>query len=165
MTKVNKHTKVANNKVISIAYILTLTNGEEIDRTAENDPLVYLHGHDNIIPGLESALSGRKVGEKLTLTVNAVNGYGERDLADIDELERSLFPDDLLLEVGMALELRDPETDEVIDAIITEVKDESVVLDYNHPLAGEDLNFDVEIISIRAATDEELEHGQAYMAE
>jgi len=154
--------KITKNVVVSLNYKLWLDeNDEMIEESDAGDPLMYLHGHDNIIPGLESALDGRAQGETLTVIVEPEEGYGEYEEDDVDEIPLADLPDELEPELGMLLEVVDDD-DNVFVAEIVEITDEVAVLDFNHPLAGERLRFEVEVIDLRDPTPEELEHGHVH---
>lgn len=155
---------VGDGMVISLAYTLRLGDGEEIDAAGAGDPLEYLHGAGNIIPGLERELSGMSVGEAKRVKVLAKDAYGEMDPDAYEEVPLDFFPEDLDLEEGMSLSLFDQSTGEHIDAYLAELSDEGAVLDLNHPLAGEDLDFEVTVVGIRPATSDELAHGHAHGA-
>ena len=161
----NSSLQVSNNMVISLNYALTLNSGEEIDRSEPNNPLIYLHGHANIIPGLESALVQHKVGDKKKVSIEAEEAYGTYDEDGFFSIDRALFPEDFELEIGMLLHLKDDESNEEIEAFVHEISDDEIVLDKNHPLAGETLHFEVEIVDIRPATAVEIEHGHAHLLE
>jgi FKBP-type peptidyl-prolyl cis-trans isomerase SlyD len=147
--------------VVEIHYTLTNDQKEVLDSSRGSTPLPYLHGHGNIVPGLERALLGKAIGDKLTVTVSASDGYGEYDARLKKELPRSAFPKDSPVEVGAMFEASGPEGDTIVIRIV-ELNAETVHVDGNHPLAGQALNFDVEIVSIRPATKSELEHGHAH---
>jgi len=153
---------VGEGLVVSLAYRLRLDDGEEIDAAAAGDPLVYLHGAGNIIPGLESALDGMKVGESKSVTVSPEDGYGGVDPDAFELMPYEMFPNDMELEEGMGLRLVDNSSGQQVQAYISELRDEGVLLDLNHPLAGETLHFDVEVVGLRAATAEEAAHGHAH---
>ncbi len=152
--------RVGDGQVISIAYRLQV-DGEEIDASQDNAPLEYLHGFGNIIPGLEREMEGLAVGDSKHVTVSPEDGYGERDEDAFVDVPRSEFPSNLKLEEGTALRL-EGEHGEPIFARIDRVDAEQVRLDFNHPLAGKELHFDVTIVGVRPATDEELEHGHPH---
>lgn len=152
---------VKNGLVVSIHYTLKLDDGEIVDESLADEPLVYLHGADNIIPGLENALTGLSVGDKKAVTVSPDDGYGEYEEDAVESVPRNQFPDDVELEEGLVLAIRD-DSGEVYEAVVAEFDDNEVVLDFNHPLAGENLHFDVEIVEIREATPEELDHGHPH---
>jgi len=152
---------VTDGLVVSLEYTLRLDDGEVID-ASEGEPLEFLQGHNQIIPGLERALAGMKVGESKEVIVAAVDAYGEDDEEAFQRVERDIFPPDMELEEGMQLRMREAQSGEPVDVIIAEVDDESVLLDFNHPLAGEELHFQVKVVGLRPATAEELAHGHAH---
>lgn len=154
-------TTVKNGVVVGIEYAVRLSDGTMVDQAGAGDPLEYLHGADNLIPGLEKALTGMAIGEKKHVVIPPGEAYGEYNEDDIEEVERSLFPPNLDLEVGAVLSLRDG-AGNVFEAQVIELHDDSVTLDFNHPLAGEELHFDVTVVSLRDATPEELAHGHAH---
>lgn len=159
----NNHThpsQVAKDLVVSLAYSLKVA-GEVVDEANSSDPLFYLHGHKNIVPGLEKALAGMKVGESKTVVVKPKEGYGDYNEDDVEIVPRTEFPDDIPLETGVEILIEDEEGDEV-SATIVEVTADKVKLDFNHPLAGKELHFEVTVLELRAATEEELEHGHAH---
>jgi FKBP-type peptidyl-prolyl cis-trans isomerase SlyD len=153
---------IANNCVASFHYVLTDSSGQTLDSSEGHEPLSYLHGAGNIIPGLESALLGKSVGDKLTVAVPAAQAYGLRDDGLIQVLPSSMFSGIDQIEVGMEFHA---ETEHGMQTVtVTKVEGDEVTIDGNHPLAGVDLNFDVEITDVRNATEEELHHGHAHGA-
>mgnify|MGYP002624847951 CR=1 FL=1 len=154
--------KVKDGVVVSLDYTLRLDDGEIVDSSANNEPLEYLHGYGQIIPGLEKALVGLTAGDSKKVVVPAAEAYGEVNMEAFEIVPRSMFPDDMELEEGLALKLRDAETNQPFNAAIAEVRENEVMLDFNHPLAGETLHFEVTIPALRAATEEELAHGHAH---
>lgn len=152
--------KVANDKVVSIHYTLTNSEGNVLDTSEGRDPLAYIQGKQNIIPGLENALSGKEVGEKINVTIPPSEAYGERSLELIQEIPREAFGEVEELQPGMQFQMQSPNGPVIIT--VTNVGDENVVVDGNHPLAGQALTFDVEILEIRDATEEELSHGHVH---
>lgn len=154
--------QVANGMVVSIDYVLTLDDGDEIDRSAKKDPLLYLHGAQNIIPGLERAMTGLAIGDQKRVMVKPADGYGEYDPKNKQIVSRNDFPKGLKLEEGVQVELYDEDTDEEVPAVIDAVLSDKVVLDFNHPLAGEKLFFTVKVVDIRHATSEEIAHGHVH---
>lgn len=156
---------VADGLVVSLAYSLRLDDGEEIDSAASDDPLVYLHGAQNIIPGLEQALTGLKVGDARSVSVKPVDGYGDVDPDAFELVPYDAFPADVDLEEGMGLRMVDSSTGQQMDAYISELRDDGALLDMNHPLAGETLHFNVEIVGLRRATSDEIAHGHAHTAD
>lgn len=157
--------KVKDGVVVTLEYVLRLDDGDVIDSSEEDGPLEYLHGYGQIIPGLEKALVGLGVGDRKTVVVPPDEAYGDVDMEAFEIVPRSMFPDDIELEEGLELSLRDVETDEPFDATIAEIRETEVMLDFNHPLAGETLHFEVHIPAIREATAEELAHGHAHGAD
>jgi FKBP-type peptidyl-prolyl cis-trans isomerase SlyD len=153
---------VDDNLVVTLDYQLKLEDGEEIDRSDSGDPFQFLQGHGQIIPGLEKELYGMQVGEEKQVTVAPADGYGEIDPSNRDSVPRNIFPADMELEKGQQLQLRDQNSGQIYQATVTEIKDEDVDLDFNHPLAGETLIFQVKIADLRSATSEELEHGHVH---
>lgn len=157
-----KNITVADDLVVSLDYLLKLEDGEEIDRSDSDDPLQFLQGHGQIIPGLEKELYGMQIGEEKKVMVAPADGYGEFDPSNLDTVPRNIFPTDMALEKGQQLQLRDQNSGQVYQATVSEIKDEDVVLDFNHPLAGETLIFQVKIADLRSATSEELSHGHVH---
>lgn len=153
---------ITNNCVASFHYTLTDGTGKVLDSSEGQEPLSYLHGAGNIIPGLEKALLGKSVGDKLNVAVAAAEAYGERDDSMVQELPSSMFSGVDKIDVGMEFHA---ETEHGLQVVtVTAVENDVVTIDGNHPLAGVDLNFDVEVTDIRAATEEELTHGHAHGA-
>ncbi len=155
---------VSAGQVVTFAYTLRLDDGEEIDAAGSDDPLVYLHGAGNIIPGLEQALEGLNVGDAKSVRVKAADAYGDMDPDAYEEVSLDFFPAEMEVEEGMSIDLFDESTGETIEAYVSELTEDSAILDMNHPLAGEDLNFDVTIVGVRPATSDELAHGHAHDA-
>ena len=153
--------EIANDKVVAIHYTLTNAAGDTLDSSVERgEPLAYLHGHGNIIPGLENALLGKTAGEKLDVQVQPEDGYGERHEQLIQQVPRTAFEGVDHLEPGMQFQA---DTGAGVRLFtITQVADEEVTIDGNHPLAGEVLTFAVEITEVREASAEELEHGHVH---
>jgi FKBP-type peptidyl-prolyl cis-trans isomerase SlyD len=153
---------VADDLVVRLDYTLTLSSGEVYDSSAESGPLEYLQGHGQLIPGLEEALYDMAVGEEKDVVVTPDVAYGEYDPEAIQEIPRDIFPAEMELEAGMSIDLYDEDADEELEATIEEVDEETVLVNFNHPLAGETLNFHVRIAGLREATPEELDHGHAH---
>lgn len=152
--------QIEENKVVTINYTLTDENGTVIDESKDSN-FAYLHGHQNIIPGLEKALAGKKAEDNVQVTVEPADGYGERDDAQIQAVPRNMFPGDVEIQAGMNFHAETPEGMPVMVTVV-EVSDDTVTVDGNHPLAGQRLNFDVEIVSVRDAEQVELEHGHVH---
>ena len=151
---------IANDTIVLLDYRLTLGDGEIVDESGDQ-PLVFLQGHGQIIPGLERELLGMAVDDEKDVVVAPADAYGEYSDDEFEVMPRTAFPADLELEIGQALHLRDQNSGQAYQAIVSELKEKEVVLDFNHPLAGEPLHFWVKVAGLRAATAEELEHGFA----
>lgn len=147
--------------VVSIHYTLKDTKGKQLESSKGEEPLVYLHGHDQIISGLEKAVNGKSKGDKVSVTVQPKDGYGDYNEDMVTTLEKSQFRDQKELKVGNIFQFVD-ESGEAVVVRIKEVKGNSVIVDGNHPFAGQTLNFDVEVVGVRKATKEEIEHGHAH---
>jgi FKBP-type peptidyl-prolyl cis-trans isomerase SlyD len=153
---------IAEDVVVSMQYRLSLDDGSLVEESTADEPLVYLHGHQNIIVGLEQALQGMAVGDHKEIVVEPAEAYGEYDEDDMEQVNHADMPPGFEPEVGMLLEVHDEEADEDFVAIVKEVNDEGMLLDFNHPLAGQRLHFDITIQSLREATEEELDHGHVH---
>ncbi|WP_038247122.1 FKBP-type peptidyl-prolyl cis-trans isomerase [Ghiorsea bivora] len=151
---------IAANKAVEIHYTLTNDKGETVDSSRGEAPLPYIHGMENLVPGLEKELEGKKVGDVIKTSVAPAEGYGERNPELTQAVPRDVFQFDGDIEVGMRFEAEAEHGVELVTVVA--VDDKVVTIDANHPLAGETLNFDVEILSIRDATSEELEHGHVH---
>ena len=152
---------VIDDLVVSLDYTLHLDDGEVIDTSKGQEPLEILQGRGQIIPGLEQAIYGMAVGDEKDVVVAPADGYGEDDPDAFELVDRDVFPPDLNLNPGMGLRMRDG-SGQALVAYVAEVRPEGVVLDFNHPLAGETLHFRVKIAGLRSATSEELAHGHAH---
>lgn len=150
--------KVSENKVVLFHYALVNSAGEVLDGSRGGNPLPYLHGHKNIVPGLEAAMDSREVGDKFEVVVPPEQGYGERDEAKVQVIDRQAFADFTELEEGMVCQMED-DNGELQLVGITKIEGEDVTVDANHPFAGIELKFDVEIMEVRDATAEELSAG------
>ena len=153
---------ISRDQVVSIHYTLTDDAGEVIDRSSAGEPFAYLHGHGNLIPGLESELTGRKAGERLVVKVSPADGYGEYDEKLVQQVPRRTLKGVAQVKPGMRLQTHGAEGPRMLT--VTHVAGDLVTLDGNHPLAGKTLNFEVEIAAVRAATAEELAHGHVHGA-
>lgn len=152
---------IQNDSVVTIDYTLKNDAGEVLDSSQGAGPLHYLHGHENIVPGLERALSGKSVGDVLDVVVSPEEGYGTRDPERVVNIEREKLPPDLEPEVGMMLAMQTPDGHS-IPVQVTAVSGRDVTMDANHELAGQTLHFHVEVRSVREATGEELSHGHVH---
>jgi len=153
--------KIQNNSAVSFHYTLTDDDGIRIDSSEGQEPLGYLHGAGNIIPGLEKALEGKTTGDSLTVAVTAAEGYGEVQKELIQEVPKEAFQGIDTIEVGMQFEAQTGQGGTVPVTVI-DVTDDLVTVDGNHPLAGKNLNFDVSIEDVREATEEQLARGHLH---
>jgi FKBP-type peptidyl-prolyl cis-trans isomerase SlyD len=152
---------ITKDRVVSIDYTLTDKDDQFIDSTSGAQPLDYLHGYQNIIPGLEQALEGRFEGDNFKVNIPAAEAYGERDEGLVMALPRENFGDTETIEEGMRFEASTPDGSSHV-VTVTRVEGDSITIDGNHPLAGRDLNFDVTVTAIRDANAEELAHGHPH---
>jgi FKBP-type peptidyl-prolyl cis-trans isomerase SlyD len=152
--------QVQKNKVVAIDYKLTGTDGKTIDSSENQGPLYYIQGIGNLIPGLESALEGKKAGDSLKVKIDAKDGYGERNESLCQAVPRAQFESTEGLEIGMQFEV-ETEQGEIVVAV-TKIEGDTVTVDGNHPLAGMELHFDVTVKEIRDASAEELAHGHVH---
>ena len=149
------------NKVVRIDYTLKNDQGAVLDSSEGNEPLSFMYGNGQIIPGLEAELAGKAAGDRFSVSLEPKDGYGEYDESMIFEVPRTKFQDDTQLEEGMQVQGQSGEG-RVQVFTITSVGDENVTLDANHPLAGHTLHFDIAVVDVRDATPEELDHGHAH---
>src|SRR4051794_16075670 len=152
--------KITDGLVVSLNYVLTV-DGETLAQTDADDPMEYLHGAEEILPGLERALDGKQVGDKFSVTLQPEDAYGDYDEDDVEEIDRADIPNVDELEVGMVVEVED-EDGYAYMAQVREIGAKVVTLDFNPPLAGKTLTYDVEVVGLREATAEELEHGHSH---
>ena len=155
--------QIENNKVATLHYILKDNEGNILDQS-DDGSFVYLHGALNIIPGLENALTGKAAGEELNVKVSPEDAYGVRTEEHIQEVPKEMFEEGADIQVGMQFHAQGP-NGEMLVVTVSDVKDDTIIVDGNHPLAGMELNFDVKIVEVRDATDEEMEHGHVHSAE
>jgi FKBP-type peptidyl-prolyl cis-trans isomerase SlyD len=153
--------KVADGMVVSLDYTLRLDDGQVIDSSDGREALQFLQGRGQIIPGLEQALYGMGVGEEKDVEVAPGDGYGETDPDAYQMVPHDIFPADMELSEGMGLRMRD-EAGQPLEAYVADVSADGVLLDFNHPLAGETLYFHVKIAGLRSGTREELDHGHVH---
>lgn len=151
---------VQENVVVSMEYTLRVDN-EEIDSSKGQDPLEFLVGHGNIISGLEREMIGMKVGDSKNVVIQPADAYGEFDEEAFMEVPRDAFPQDIPVEEGAELTVRD-DAGQSRYARIDAIDGDNVTLNFNHPLAGDELQFDVRVVGLRAPTSEELEHGHVH---
>lgn len=152
---------IAQNKVVTIHYeVRDVATNELIDSSENAAPMVYLHGHQNIIPGLEKALDGQQAGSELEVTVEAVDAYGEYSAERVQQVPIEAFEGVEELEPGMAFTAQTEHGP--VSIIVTEVDDTTATVDGNHPLAGKSLHFKVKVAEVRDASEEELDHGHVH---
>ena len=152
---------IANNKVVTLDFTVKNADTNEVIETSEGgEPLLYLHGFNNLVPGLEKALAGKNVGEAFDVAVNAEEGYGVRDDSMIQQVPMKAFEGAEKVEVGMAFTADGPEGQVVVE--VTNIENDIVTIDANHPLASVNLAFSGAIKDIRDASQEELEHGHVH---
>lgn len=153
--------QVAKNTVVTIDYTLTDPQGKVIDSSEGKQPLPYLHGAGNIIPGLESKLEGKSAGDNLKVVVDPQDGYGVRDEGMVQVVPAQAFQGAGQVQPGMQFRAQGPQGQTQV-VTVTKVEGDQVTVDGNHPLAGVTLTFDVTIRTVRPATPEELEHGHVH---
>lgn len=151
---------VEANKVVVIDYTLRNDAGEILDQSTPDAPLAYLHGHNNLIPGLENALVGKGQGEQVDASIPPEEAYGEYDASLVQTLPRAMFQGVDTVEPGMQFQAQMGEGVQIVT--VKEADDENVTIDANHVLAGETLHFDVTVREVRDASAEELDHGHVH---
>ena len=151
---------VENKKVVSFHYTLSGEDGEQLESSRERQPMTYLHGASNIIPGLEKAMAGKQVGDEFQVTVPPGEAYGERKPGNVQRISAKHFGDTRRLSPGQLVSLQTKQGP--IQAVVVKIGRFNVDVDINHPLAGKTLTFDVEVTDIRDATEEEVQHGHVH---
>ncbi len=151
---------VGKDKVVTIDYTLKSDKGEVLDTSKGDEPLLYIHGHGYLVPGLEKELEGKKAGDRVVTVVSPAEGYGEYDEELIFPVPRTEFPADEELAEGMQFQAHTEEGEQIFT--VKAVSADTVTVDANHPLAGQNLHFDISIVDVREATREELSHGHAH---
>ena len=152
--------KVQDHIVVQLDYTL-IVEDEVMESTQDGEPIEFIQGIGQIIPGLEDALYGMEVGGKKTVEIQPEDAYGVYDPDSLEVARKDEFSEEIPLDVGTFLDLRDVEG-EVLSAQIIEEDEETVTLDFNHPLAGKVLTFEITVVGLRPATPEELDHGHAH---
>jgi FKBP-type peptidyl-prolyl cis-trans isomerase SlyD len=147
--------KIAEDVFVGIEYTLALNSGEVVDKSAPDEGLAFIYGKEQVIPGLEKELAGMEAGQSADFSVSPEDGYGEQRPELINEIPRSNFPEEMEIEPGMVFQANGPQGPTVLR--VKELKDDAIVADFNHPLAGETLNFSVKIVEVREPTKEEIE--------
>ena len=154
--------KVEEHAVVLIHYVLTNNDKEVLDSSEGQDPLAYLHGTGHLIPGLEAQLLGKVAGDKLNVTVQPGDGYGEFNKELVQTVPSDVFEGVESIEPGMQFQTSNEDGSGGETINVVSVENDEVTIDGNHPLAGETLHFAVDIIEVREATAEELEHGHVH---
>ena len=152
--------QIAQDAVVSIHYTLTNDKNETLDSSSGGEPLVYLHGNGNLIAGLENALNGHEAGAKLSVKIAPADGYGEYDKNLLQKVPRRSFKGIANIKAGMQFQMQTNAGPRTVT--VTQVQGDMVTVDGNHPLAGQNLNFEVEVTEVREATEEELAHGHVH---
>jgi FKBP-type peptidyl-prolyl cis-trans isomerase SlyD len=160
LSEFNKPEQVQNDVVVSLDYTLTV-DGVVVDSSEETGPIQFIQGNGEIIPGLEREIQGMKLAETRSVTIPPGEAYGDVDPEAVVDIPRSDFPTDLPVEPGTEIEVRDNQGNSM-DARVVDVKPDSITLDFNHPLAGKQLDFYVKVVSLRDSTDEERAHGHVH---
>lgn len=150
--------KIEKNKVVLIDYVLNDENGNEIDSSKASGPLEYLHGYNNLIPGLEVLLEGKVVSDKFSAVVSPKDAYGDYNPKLVVEVPRTQFDPDLDVQIGMSFQAQTNSGENAIVHVI-KVAPDVITVDANHELAGKTLYFDVEVQGVRDATEEEIMRG------
>lgn len=151
---------VSTNKVVILNYTLTDDNNQIIDQSTDGT-FAYLHGANNIIPGLEKALLDKKVGDNIKVNIEPAEGYGHHDASMVQEVPMDMFESAEQVQVGQQFHAQGPHGNTIV-ITVTKVDGDNVTIDGNHPLAGMPLNFDVTIVDIRDASEDEITHGHAH---
>jgi len=151
---------ISNDCVAGIHYTLKNDAGEVLDSSIDAEPLLYLHGAQNIVPGLEKELAGKALGDKISVVVAPAEGYGDYNDSLLQELPSNMFSGVDSIEVGMEFHAETQHGKQIV--AVTKVENDTVTVDGNHPLAGQNLHFDVEIVEVREALKEEIDHGHVH---
>jgi len=154
--------EITADRVVLIHYTLKGDDGAVIDSSAGGEPLAYIHGHGNLVAGLEKALDGKRDGDKIVVSVTPAEGYGVHDAALIQRVPKRSLQGAGQIKKGMQFQGQTPEGMRLFT--VTALVGDMVTLDGNHPLADKTLNFDVDVVTVREATSEELEHGHVHGA-
>lgn len=151
---------VSENCVVSIHYTLTDKEGDVLDSSEGKDPLHYLHGASNIIPGLEKELEGKSTGDQLSVVVSPDEGYGNRQEQLVQQVPKAAF--DGIDHIAPGMQFQAQTEGGTMHVVVTDVAEDTVTVDGNHPLAGQELSFDVSVENVREATEEEISHGHPH---
>jgi len=148
-------------KVVTFNYTLKDENGEVLDSTEKGGPFSFVTGNKQVLPRLEDALSSMIIGSKKNIKLAATDAYGEYDEGAVQKVKRNLFPEEAELEIGSSYFAHSPEGQH-LQFIVTEIENDDITVNFNHPLAGKNLEFDVELMDVRDATPEEISHGHVH---
>jgi FKBP-type peptidyl-prolyl cis-trans isomerase SlyD len=146
--------QIGEKSFVAIDYCLTLDSGQEVDRSPDGSPLGFIMSTGQIIPGLEKALMGKGEGEEAKISVEAEDAYGPRREELMQTVSRSQFPEDMELKPGMIFQAQGPQG--ARNVVLRSLEGENVIVDFNHPLAGQTLHFDVRVVEVREPTEQEL---------
>ena len=152
--------QIADEMAVLIHYKVANSDGEVLDSSDGDEPLAYIHGQGDIVPGLEQALAGKAAGDRVKVTVSPELGYGVREEGKVQTVPRDAFESEAQIEPGMQFQAESDDGDVIVT--VTAVSDDEVTIDANHPLAGQTLHFEVEVVSVRKCTEEELAHGHIH---
>jgi len=152
--------QIEDKKIVAINYTLTTDDGEVLDKS-DDGSFAYLHGADNIVIGLENALTGKAVGDKFNVKVSPEEGYGDRNDEMVQVVGREMFETEAELEVGTQFHAEGPDGHPIMITVAA-IEGDDITIDGNHPLAGVNLNFDIAVVDIKDASAEEIEHGHVH---
>ena len=148
---------------VTLHFAVRLMDGTEMDSTFAGQPASFVWGDESLLPGFERALLGLKAGDKRSVYIEAENGFGAYNPDNIQQFREDEFAEGMALETGVVVSFRDASGAE-LPGVISLIEDNWVTVDFNHPLAGQTLNFDVKVVDVRAASPEELDHGHVHGA-
>ena len=160
--------KIAQNTAVQMHYHLTVDSGETVDSTKGRAPLQYLHGHGHLVPGVERTLEGKVAGDSFTVTVTPEDGYGVRDPKLDVAMPLSVFPESFRNELAAGVQFRGPhpvDAEQSARYLVIDIKDGQVLCTANHPLAGETLHFNIEVVEVRQGTNGEIADGMIHSAD
>ncbi len=152
---------IGKNKVVTMNYTLKDFEGNVIQTTGKEEPFQFLSGNKQILPKLEQEINNMIIGSQKNVKIAAKEAYGEYDEQAVQQVSKNNFPKDIDLVVGMEFVANSPEGEQM-PFVVKDIKNEEVTVDFNHPLAGKDLEFDVELVDVRDATPDEMQHGHVH---